>query len=152
MVTSQILSWFWGIWGGLSLSSKTSTRYHQGLGLAAREHWTSVENIHPPSLLLFRLTPYLCFALQISTPDKVLIPERYVELEPDVPLSPEEIKEKQKKVERIKTLIAKSRCIANNKILLCPASYIFAFPLYHLVNGDTDQSPIQVSRYNVPFL
>ncbi|XP_071624919.1 pleckstrin homology domain-containing family A member 6 isoform X4 [Heliangelus exortis] len=45
---------------------------------------------------------------QLSTPDKVLIPERYVELEPDKPLSPEEMKEKQKKVERIKTLIAKS--------------------------------------------
>ncbi|RMB99228.1 hypothetical protein DUI87_23961 [Hirundo rustica rustica] len=35
-------------------------------------------------------------------------PERYVELEPESPLSPEEMKEKQKKVERIKTLIAKS--------------------------------------------
>ncbi|XP_043932907.1 pleckstrin homology domain-containing family A member 6 isoform X4 [Protopterus annectens] len=45
---------------------------------------------------------------EISTPDKVLIPERYIELEPDTPLSPEEIEEKQKKVERIKTLIAKS--------------------------------------------
>ncbi|XP_062461459.1 pleckstrin homology domain-containing family A member 6 isoform X4 [Pezoporus occidentalis] len=45
---------------------------------------------------------------ELSTPDKVLIPERYVELEPDMPLSPEEMKEKQKKVERIKTLIAKS--------------------------------------------
>lgn len=45
---------------------------------------------------------------QLSTPDKVLIPERYIDLEPDTPLSPEELKEKQKKVERIKTLIAKS--------------------------------------------
>ncbi|XP_060087368.1 pleckstrin homology domain-containing family A member 6 isoform X10 [Heteronotia binoei] len=45
---------------------------------------------------------------ELSTPDKVLIPERYIELEPDTPLSPEEIREKQKKVERIKTLIAKS--------------------------------------------
>lgn len=47
--------------------------------------------------------------LQLSTPDKVLIPERYIDLEPDTPLSPEELKEKQKKVERIKTLLAKSR-------------------------------------------
>nr|XP_020858628.1 pleckstrin homology domain-containing family A member 6 isoform X9 [Phascolarctos cinereus] len=45
---------------------------------------------------------------ELSTPDKVFIPERYIELEPETPLSPEEIKEKQKKVERIKTLIAKS--------------------------------------------
>lgn len=46
---------------------------------------------------------------QLSTPDKVLIPERYIDLEPVAPLSLEELKEKQKKVERIKTLIAKSR-------------------------------------------
>uniref|UniRef100_A0A7N4PA79 Pleckstrin homology domain containing A6 n=1 Tax=Sarcophilus harrisii TaxID=9305 RepID=A0A7N4PA79_SARHA len=45
---------------------------------------------------------------ELSTPDKVFIPERYIELEPETPLSPEELKEKQKKVERIKTLIAKS--------------------------------------------
>ncbi|XP_028620447.1 pleckstrin homology domain-containing family A member 6 isoform X4 [Grammomys surdaster] len=45
---------------------------------------------------------------ELSTPDKVLIPERYIDLEPVTPLSPEELKEKQKKVERIKTLIAKS--------------------------------------------
>uniref|UniRef100_A0A3B1KEQ6 Pleckstrin homology domain containing A6 n=1 Tax=Astyanax mexicanus TaxID=7994 RepID=A0A3B1KEQ6_ASTMX len=45
---------------------------------------------------------------ELSTPEKVLIPERYLEVEPSTPLSPEEEKEKQKKVERIKTLIAKS--------------------------------------------
>ncbi|XP_030632423.1 pleckstrin homology domain-containing family A member 6 isoform X2 [Chanos chanos] len=45
---------------------------------------------------------------ELSTPDKVLIPERYVDIEPNTPLSPEEAREKQKKVERIKTLIAKS--------------------------------------------
>ncbi|CAB1354052.1 unnamed protein product, partial [Coregonus sp. 'balchen'] len=39
---------------------------------------------------------------------EVLIPERYLDMEPTTPLSPEEQKEKQKKVERIKTLIAKS--------------------------------------------
>ncbi|NXH40359.1 PKHA6 protein, partial [Dicaeum eximium] len=54
---------------------------------------------------------------ELSTPDKVLIPERYVELEPESPLSPEEMKEKQKKVERIKTLIAKSSL--QNVIPLC---------------------------------
>ncbi|KAG8451022.1 hypothetical protein GDO86_003342 [Hymenochirus boettgeri] len=45
---------------------------------------------------------------ELSTPDKVLIPERYIELEPESPLSPEELQEKQRKVERIKNLIAKS--------------------------------------------
>lgn len=51
----------------------------------------------------------LTSCLQLSTPEKVLIPERYLEMEPNTPLSPEELQEKQKKVERIKTLIAKSR-------------------------------------------
>ncbi|XP_015198091.2 pleckstrin homology domain-containing family A member 6 isoform X5 [Lepisosteus oculatus] len=45
---------------------------------------------------------------ELLMPDKVLIPERYLDAEPEVMLSPEEIQEKQKKVERIKTLIAKS--------------------------------------------
>ncbi|KAJ8257397.1 hypothetical protein GJAV_G00185170 [Gymnothorax javanicus] len=45
---------------------------------------------------------------ELPEPDKVLIQERYVEEEPDAPLSPEEVLEKQKKVERIKTLLAKS--------------------------------------------
>ncbi|XP_061780029.1 pleckstrin homology domain-containing family A member 6 isoform X13 [Nerophis lumbriciformis] len=45
---------------------------------------------------------------ELMAPDKVLIPERYLEMEDDAPLSPEEEKEKQKKLERIKTLIAKS--------------------------------------------
>ncbi|KAI4894973.1 hypothetical protein NFI96_028735, partial [Prochilodus magdalenae] len=45
---------------------------------------------------------------ELSTPEKVLIPERFVDVEPSTPLSPEEEREKQKKVERIKTLIAKS--------------------------------------------
>ncbi|XP_042198052.1 LOW QUALITY PROTEIN: pleckstrin homology domain-containing family A member 6 [Callorhinchus milii] len=45
---------------------------------------------------------------ELSTPDKVFIPERYIEFEPEVPLSAEEMIEKQRKVERIKTLIAKS--------------------------------------------
>ncbi|XP_056294618.1 pleckstrin homology domain-containing family A member 6 isoform X3 [Pseudoliparis swirei] len=45
---------------------------------------------------------------QLLTPDKVLIPERYLELEDSAPLSPEEEQEKQRKLERIKTLIAKS--------------------------------------------
>ncbi|KAI3370538.1 hypothetical protein L3Q82_025302, partial [Scortum barcoo] len=45
---------------------------------------------------------------ELMAPDKVLIPERYLDLEDNTPLSPEEQKEKQKKLERIKTLIAKS--------------------------------------------
>ncbi|KAK9528371.1 hypothetical protein VZT92_012537 [Zoarces viviparus] len=53
--------------------------------------------------------PYnLDISKELVTPDMVLIPERYLDVEDSAPLSPEEQKEKQKKLERIKTLIAKS--------------------------------------------
>ncbi|KAL0967963.1 hypothetical protein UPYG_G00260400 [Umbra pygmaea] len=45
---------------------------------------------------------------ELSTPQKVPIPERYVESDPDEPLSPEEMEERQRKAERIKNLLAKS--------------------------------------------
>lgn len=51
-----------------------------------------------------------CFSFrQLSVPDKVLIPERYVESDPEEALSPEQEADKQKKVDRIKALIAKNR-------------------------------------------
>ncbi|KAK7913305.1 hypothetical protein WMY93_013516 [Mugilogobius chulae] len=45
---------------------------------------------------------------ELSKPQKVLIPERYVESEPEEPLSPEEMEERQRKVQRIKSILAKS--------------------------------------------
>ncbi|XP_062318505.1 pleckstrin homology domain-containing family A member 5-like isoform X4 [Osmerus eperlanus] len=45
---------------------------------------------------------------ELSVPDKVLIPERYVEAEPEAALSPQEEADKQKKVDRIKALIARN--------------------------------------------
>ncbi|XP_056880474.1 pleckstrin homology domain-containing family A member 7 isoform X5 [Takifugu flavidus] len=45
---------------------------------------------------------------ELSLPQKVLIPERYVDLEPEEPLSPEEVEDRHRKVERIKSLLAKS--------------------------------------------
>ncbi|XP_057693469.1 pleckstrin homology domain-containing family A member 5 isoform X2 [Corythoichthys intestinalis] len=45
---------------------------------------------------------------ELSVPDKVLIPERYVESDPEETLSPEQEADKQKKVDRIKALIAKN--------------------------------------------
>ncbi|XP_056244210.1 pleckstrin homology domain-containing family A member 5-like isoform X16 [Seriola aureovittata] len=45
---------------------------------------------------------------ELSVPDKVLIPERYVESDPDEALSPEQEADKQRKVDRIKALIAKN--------------------------------------------
>ncbi|CAK6961608.1 pleckstrin homology domain-containing family A member 5-like isoform X4 [Scomber scombrus] len=45
---------------------------------------------------------------ELSVPDKVLIPERYMESEPEEALSPEQEADKQRKVDRIKALIAKN--------------------------------------------
>ncbi|XP_072321643.1 pleckstrin homology domain-containing family A member 7 isoform X5 [Eucyclogobius newberryi] len=45
---------------------------------------------------------------ELSKPQKVLIPERYVESEPEEPLSPEEVEERHRKVQRIKSILAKS--------------------------------------------
>lgn len=68
--------------------------------------------------------------LQLSMPDKVLIPERYLDIEPSTPLSPEELREKQKKVERIKTLIAKSKYDAHHVLIHCtPSNLCFVFVL-----------------------
>ncbi|KAM9376763.1 pleckstrin homology domain-containing family A member 7-like isoform 2-T2 [Pholidichthys leucotaenia] len=45
---------------------------------------------------------------ELSKPQKVLIPERYVESDPEEPLSPEEQEERSRRAERIKHLLAKS--------------------------------------------
>ncbi|XP_023255981.1 pleckstrin homology domain-containing family A member 7-like isoform X8 [Seriola lalandi dorsalis] len=45
---------------------------------------------------------------ELSKPRKVPIPERYVESDPDEPASPEELKERSRRAERIKNLLAKS--------------------------------------------
>ncbi|XP_028304647.1 pleckstrin homology domain-containing family A member 5-like isoform X2 [Gouania willdenowi] len=45
---------------------------------------------------------------ELSVPDKVLIPERYIESDPEETLSPEQEADKQRKVDRIKALIAKN--------------------------------------------
>ncbi|XP_029283814.1 pleckstrin homology domain-containing family A member 7 isoform X4 [Cottoperca gobio] len=45
---------------------------------------------------------------ELSKPQKVLIPERYVDSEPEEPLSPQEVEDRYRKVERIKSILAKS--------------------------------------------
>lgn len=51
----------------------------------------------------------LCVAVQLSKPEKVCIPERYLDLEPEEPLSEQEREARHRKVERIKSILAKSR-------------------------------------------
>ena len=40
----------------------------------------------------------ICIVLQLSMPQKVLIPERYVDSEPEETLSPQEVEERHRKV------------------------------------------------------
>uniref|UniRef100_A0A8C8DUS9 Pleckstrin homology domain containing, family A member 7a n=1 Tax=Oryzias sinensis TaxID=183150 RepID=A0A8C8DUS9_9TELE len=47
-------------------------------------------------------------ASSLSMPDKVFIPERYVESDPEEPPSPEELQERSRRAERIKSLLTKS--------------------------------------------
>ncbi|KAM9302107.1 pleckstrin homology domain-containing family A member 7 [Gastrophryne carolinensis] len=45
---------------------------------------------------------------ELATPDKVAIPERYIEMEPEEPLSHEELEARHRKVEKIKHILARS--------------------------------------------
>ncbi|XP_068004184.1 pleckstrin homology domain-containing family A member 7 isoform X3 [Melanerpes formicivorus] len=45
---------------------------------------------------------------ELSKPEKVSIPERYIELEPEEPLSTEELAARQRKAEKIKNILTKS--------------------------------------------
>ncbi|XP_061885103.1 pleckstrin homology domain-containing family A member 7 isoform X6 [Entelurus aequoreus] len=45
---------------------------------------------------------------ELSMPQKVVIPERYMDLEQEEPLSPQEMEDRHRKVERIKNILAKS--------------------------------------------
>uniref|UniRef100_G3PSM9 Pleckstrin homology domain containing, family A member 7b n=1 Tax=Gasterosteus aculeatus aculeatus TaxID=481459 RepID=G3PSM9_GASAC len=53
---------------------------------------------------------------ELSKPQKVLIPERYVDSEPEEPLSPQELEDRHRKVERIKSILAKSRYMKSNQV------------------------------------
>lgn len=45
---------------------------------------------------------------ELAKPQKVAIPERYVDMDPEEPLSPQEMEARHRKVERIKSILAKS--------------------------------------------
>lgn len=46
---------------------------------------------------------------QLSKPEKVSIPERYVELDPEEPPSLEELQARYRKAEKIRNILARSR-------------------------------------------
>lgn len=46
---------------------------------------------------------------QLSKPEKVSIPERYVDLDPEEPLTLEELQARYRKAEKIRNILARSR-------------------------------------------
>lgn len=46
---------------------------------------------------------------QLSKPEKVSIPERYVDLDPEEPLSLEELQARYRKAEKIRSILTRSR-------------------------------------------
>uniref|UniRef100_A0A8D0GPK4 Pleckstrin homology domain containing A7 n=1 Tax=Sphenodon punctatus TaxID=8508 RepID=A0A8D0GPK4_SPHPU len=67
--------------------------------------------IHPVTVTETDLEPQdynLDISRELSKPEKVAIPERYVELEPEEPLSVEELEARYRKAEKIKNILTKS--------------------------------------------
>ncbi|XP_051570767.1 pleckstrin homology domain-containing family A member 7-like isoform X16 [Myxocyprinus asiaticus] len=71
------------------------------------DEWLTL-NSKPRELDLESLDYQLDLSKELSKPQKVAIPERYIDLEPEEPLSPQEMEARHRKVERIKSILAKS--------------------------------------------
>ncbi|XP_069479866.1 pleckstrin homology domain-containing family A member 7 isoform X3 [Ambystoma mexicanum] len=70
--------------------------------------WLKVKAIAMTELDLEPQDYDLDISKELSKPDMVAIPERYVEMEPEEPLSREELEARYRKVEKIKNLLARS--------------------------------------------
>uniref|UniRef100_A0A1A8JVN7 Pleckstrin homology domain containing, family A member 7a n=1 Tax=Nothobranchius kuhntae TaxID=321403 RepID=A0A1A8JVN7_NOTKU len=77
-------------------------------GRTQSDEWMMVTARRVRELDLEPLEYDLDISRELSKPEKVLIPERYVESDPEEPLSPEEVEERSRRAERIKNLLAKS--------------------------------------------
>ncbi|XP_036002460.1 pleckstrin homology domain-containing family A member 7 isoform X3 [Fundulus heteroclitus] len=72
------------------------------------DEWVTVTARRVQEVDLEPLDYDLDISRELSKPDKVLIPERYVESDPEEPLSSEELEERSRRAERIKNLLTKS--------------------------------------------
>ncbi|XP_034390156.1 pleckstrin homology domain-containing family A member 7 isoform X2 [Cyclopterus lumpus] len=72
------------------------------------EEWTTATANRVREVDVEPLDYDLDISRELSRPRKVPIPERYVESDPDDPLTPEELEERSRRAERIKNLLAKS--------------------------------------------
>ncbi|XP_042301918.1 pleckstrin homology domain-containing family A member 7 isoform X3 [Sceloporus undulatus] len=71
-------------------------------------NWVKVEPVSVTEADLEHDDYNLDISRELSKPEKVAIPERYVELEPEEPLTPEELAARHRKAEKIKNLLTKS--------------------------------------------
>ncbi|KAJ8340020.1 hypothetical protein SKAU_G00346530 [Synaphobranchus kaupii] len=72
------------------------------------DEWLTVRATPMRELDLEPLDYDLDLSRELSKPEKVCIPERYLDLEPEEPLSEQEKEARHRKVERIKSILAKS--------------------------------------------
>ncbi|XP_011474087.1 pleckstrin homology domain-containing family A member 7 isoform X7 [Oryzias latipes] len=77
-------------------------------GRAQSDEWLTVTATHIQEVDVEPLDYDLDISRELSMPDKVFIPERYVESDPEEPPSPEELQERSRRAERIKSLLTKS--------------------------------------------
>uniref|UniRef100_UPI003AAA513C pleckstrin homology domain-containing family A member 7-like n=1 Tax=Centroberyx gerrardi TaxID=166262 RepID=UPI003AAA513C len=77
-------------------------------GRIQSDEWVTVTATRIREVDLEPLDYDLDISRELSKPRKVPIPERYVESDPEEPLSPEEVEERSRRAERIKNLLAKS--------------------------------------------
>uniref|UniRef100_A0A3B4CF01 Pleckstrin homology domain containing, family A member 7b n=1 Tax=Pygocentrus nattereri TaxID=42514 RepID=A0A3B4CF01_PYGNA len=78
------------------------------------DEWLTLHSTPLRELDLEPLDYQLDLSKELSKPEKVAIPERYVDFEPEEPLSPQEMEARTRKVERIKNILAKSRYIPSD--------------------------------------
>ncbi|OCT83553.1 pleckstrin homology domain-containing family A member 7 isoform X3 [Xenopus laevis] len=72
------------------------------------QDWLMAKVVHVTELDLEPEDYNLDISKELSMPDKVAIPERYIEMEPDEPLSLDELEARRRKVEKIKNILARS--------------------------------------------
>ncbi|XP_034005041.1 pleckstrin homology domain-containing family A member 7 isoform X2 [Trematomus bernacchii] len=77
-------------------------------GRIQSDEWVTVTATHIREVDVEPLDYDLDISRELCKPQKVPIPERYVESDPDEPLSPEEQEERGRRTQRIKNLLAKS--------------------------------------------
>uniref|UniRef100_A0A672PAU5 Pleckstrin homology domain containing A7 n=1 Tax=Sinocyclocheilus grahami TaxID=75366 RepID=A0A672PAU5_SINGR len=72
------------------------------------DEWLTLSSTPMRELDLEPLDYQLDLSKELAKPQKVAIPERYVDLDPEEPLSPQEMETRHRKVEQIKSILAKS--------------------------------------------